>query len=441
MLKDFDTLCLKLSSTTKRTEKENILKEYKDNQLVKDILYFVFNPYITTGISSKKLQRMKTLTYDKSTPTLYTNICDLINDLKEHNSGSDSDLLVIRNFIETCPEYEDLICKIVSKDLRLGIQSTTLNKIYGKNFVPTFDVMLAQRYFDDPEKLLPENVEFILTTKLDGVRCICMYESESNIKFFSRQGQSIEQLNQLRDEVKKYLHPGYMYDGELLLNKSGLLSKDLYRETVKVTSSDKIKENIVFNIFDMVDINAFKNGQSTIEASTRKEMLNNILCQKLYLPKPNYIKEVEILYRGYDKEQIQYWLDKITSEGGEGVMINISNGYYECKRSKSLLKVKKMQTCDLRCIGVEEGTGHNAGRLGAINVEFTAPDNNKYLVDVGSGFTFEDRDFYWNNKDEIIGKIVEIQYFEITQNQQGGYSLRFPVFKYVRNDKTEESMY
>jgi DNA ligase-1 len=36
-------------------------------------------------------------------------------------------------------------------------------------------------------------------------------------------------------------------------------------------------------------------------------------------------------------------------------------------------------------------------------------------------------------------QIVEIQYFEESNNEQGGLSLRFPVFKRVRDDKNEES--
>ena len=108
--------------------------------------------------------------------------------------------------------------------------------------------------------------------------------------------------------------------------------------------------------------------------------------------------------------------------------------------SKVILKVKKMQSADLKCIAVEEGTGQNVGRLGAAIVQLPIGDK-IYEVSVGSGFTFEDREYFWNNREEIVGKIIEVQYFEITQNQQGGYSLRFPVFKAVRNDKTEVSMF
>ena len=56
---------------------------------------------------------------------------------------------------------------------------------------------------------------------------------------------------------------------------------------------------------------------------------------------------------------------------------------------------------------------------------------------VGSGFSDELRRQIWTHEVMIVGKIVEIQYFEETTNADGGISLRFPVFKDFRPDKTE----
>ena len=439
MLKDFKELCDKLQSTTKRTEKENYLREYEDNDYVKRCLFFLFNPYIITGISKKKLAKCnhnfsKTDNYNEEN----FNILDLLEYVREHNTGRDSDLRIVEEFAEANSLYGDFIYQLVSKDLTLGIQATTLNKVYGKDFVPVFDVMLAQRYFDDPEKYLPDGVNYILTTKLDGIRCVCFFDLEGDVRFFSRQGQPIYGLNDVEKEVKQWLEPGYVYDGELLLNnENNLESKDLYRATVKVVNSDLlVKENVVFNIFDKVNIKCFKDGYSPIPASERKQSITTDFSN--YSGK--WLKEVFVLYEGSDKSKIEYWLDAITSNGGEGVMINLSDGPYECKRSKHILKVKKFQSCDLKCIDIEEGTGQNKGRLGALIVEY--PKNGEiYKVSVGSGFTFEDRDYFWKNKDKVINHIVEVQFFEETENQNGGYSLRFPVFKCVRDDKEEISLF
>jgi DNA ligase-1 len=37
----------------------------------------------------------------------------------------------------------------------------------------------------------------------------------------------------------------------------------------------------------------------------------------------------------------------------------------------------------------------------------------------------------------IVGKIITVQYFEETKNQDGGISLRFPTVKVVHGDQRE----
>lgn len=440
LIRRFLNLIKRLQSTSGRIEKENILKEYSDDEEVKAFLHFIFNPYIVTGISTKKLNKVKhkilVSIFDINQDYDFNNPLDLLKYLKEHNTGKDEDLVIVERFAGHHRDYEKLVYAIASKDLKLGVQATTLNKVFGEDFVPTFDVMLAQKYFDDPDKLLPEGTEFILTEKLDGVRCV--YISTINGKFFSRQGQAFKSLIELEEECKQ-LPLGYVYDGELLLeNINNLDSKDLYRETMKVVSADKEKTGVIFNIFDMIPIDDFYKGKSDIPAEKRKSMINEIFSE-LKMP---HLKEVNILYQGNNREAIEENLDRITNAGGEGVMINIANSPYECKRTKGLLKVKKFNAADVRVIDLEEGTGQNKNSLGAVKVEFIGPDNKIYTCKVGSGFKQDERIYFWNNKHKILNKIIEISYFEMTNNQQNSdYSLRFPTFKWLREDKNEISMY
>ena len=85
-------------------------------------------------------------------------------------------------------------------------------------------------------------------------------------------------------------------------------------------------------------------------------------------------------------------------------------------------------------IGVEEGTGRNVGRLGALVCQ--GIDNEREItVNVGSGFSDIDRNEFYINRNIIIGRTVEILSDAITQNQDGSYSLRFPRFLRFRDDK------
>lgn len=442
MLSRFKELVDNLQNNSSRLVKEDLIKQIEGDTLCASLLHFIFNPYIVTGVSKKKVDKYKgKISIDRFSlfdlleePKDYKDIEGMLEYFKQHNTGRDEDLIELEKYAQHNAPYQDLVYSIVSKDLKLGIQATTLNKVLGQGFVPTFDVMLAQKYYDDPDKLLPEGTEFILTEKLDGVRCV--YVATVNGKFFSRQGQAFEGLIELEEECKM-LPLGYVYDGELLLaNDNNLESKDLYRETMKVVSADKEKRNIIFNIFDMLPIDDFYKGISNISAKKRKSMISEIF----YSLKTPHLKEVDVLYQGDDKNAIEEHLRRITNAGGEGVMINIANAPYECKRTKNLLKVKQFQTADVKVIALEPGTGKNYNKLGALRVEFIGPDDKIYTCSVGSGLTDEDRERFWNHPELIEDKIIEIGYFEISKNQNGTYGLRFPTYKWIREDKTEISM-
>lgn len=411
--------------TSSRNGKEEILKQNQDNKLLKDIFKFVYNPYIITGISKKKINK-KINSPSPSMPFI-SNVQEMMGYLKENNTGKDLDILAIQNFIKLAPEeLQELYTQITTKSLKIGVTAKTLNKIYGKGFIPEFNVMLANKYFDRVDKV---KGEFIVTTKLDGGRSVIIKDN-GKIKVFTRQGQPIEDLVEIEEEVK-LLPDNMVYDGELLLkNDKGLKSKDLYRATMKETRKDGIKKNLIFNCFDMLPLEDFQNGICKKPCIDRKFELHEIM-EDLKL---EHIIEVPILYIGKDKDVVLELLEKARKNDEEGVVVNISNAPYKCTRSNDLLKVKVMQSADLKIIGFEKGDGKFSNTLGKIIVNYKG-----YEVGCGSGFTDEDREYIWNNQDKLLGRTAEVQYFEETKNQNGGMSIRFPVFKSIREEGKEVS--
>jgi DNA ligase-1 len=133
-------------------------------------------------------------------------------------------------------------------------------------------------------------------------------------------------------------------------------------------------------------------------------------------------------------------LNKRAVDGGyEGVMIKDVDAPYECKRSHSWLKAKPFIEVTLSITSVEEGTGKNIGRLGAFVCEGT-DDGKDIVVNVGSGFTDDQRIDYWNGRKDLVGKTVEVRADAITQNQDGTYSLRFPRFLTFRGFANGEKL-
>jgi DNA ligase-1 len=421
-----------IKETNSRNDKEQILKDNKDNDLLKDVLKFLYNPFVVTGVSTKKIN--KKVTYTNRNREIY-NIYDLMNYLKKNNSGRDCDLEQIQVYIDHVKYNEkEFIKQFVTKSLKIGLTSNTLNKVYSKGFIPSFGCMLAEKFTKHENKI---NGEFIITPKLDGLRMLTVFE-DGNIKFFSRTGQEINGL----DDIKEDLMVLNMYsndklalvlDGELIaINDENLNSADLFRKTMKIGRKDGVKKGLEYYVFDMIDLDSFKNGHCDKECEIRKYNLSSTINAI----NSNLIKEVPILYQGNDKSVIPQLLEQVLNDDKEGLMLNIANAPYECKRTKNLLKIKTMQTVDLEVIGFEEGTGKYEGMLGSIVVDYKG-----FKVNVGSGFTDEDRIDIWNNKEEYMGRIVEVSYFHesTNQNDDDSLSLRFPIFKCIREIGKEVS--
>ena len=126
-------------------------------------------------------------------------------------------------------------------------------------------------------------------------------------------------------------------------------------------------------------------------------------------------------------------------DGYEGIMIKDPESFYECKRSTTWLKLKPVIEISLEVVNYEEGSGRNLGKLGAVIAE--GEDNGKFFkLNIGSGFSDEQRLNFWKNKEDLIGQIIEIRADSISKSQDGEFwSLRFPRFKCFRGfDKKEK---
>lgn len=410
-----------LMNTTKRNEKIEILNKYKDDKVIQNFLYFVYNPFITTGISDLKFNRALQLSDDIDK----FNSLDAFSEyLRLHNTGTDEDLIKVGNFVTTYPEYKDLMQKYVTKNFQLGVDTKTLNAVFGKDFIPAFNVQLANSYQKRKDKILGKEIN--ITTKIDGVRCFVI-KNKDDIHFYNRSGIEITELNELHEAVSKLKGYSFCLDGELYATGNFKESKDGYKATIERSRIKGIKTGLKLRVFDYLSLDEYKNQNSVTQYRNRRIALIEIVNKINDL----HIELLPSLYEGVASNEI---IDKIAHEqiekGEEGIMINDLHSVYDFKRSDALLKYKLFEDYDLEVIGFEEGDGRNKGTLGALLVKFKG-----FTVKVGSGFSDELRKEIWNNKDEWLGRTVVVKAFEATSNQQGGESLRFPVYIDWRDDK------
>lgn len=327
----------------------------------------------------------------------------------------------------------EFLAPIVNRTLRLGIGKSLLEKT---DITP----MLAKKY--EGGFLVGD---FVVTEKLDGNRCIASFNKVSNQwEFYSRSGKPMK-VNFSMDGFD----PGYIYDGEVMSDIQTELSVQRYsaifndmdfahktfdaqlqfnRTSGLINSSNTNKKGLVYNVFDVIAPGAYHE---------RRSILNTLN------PMAPDVRILPTLYTGHDMETVKMLLGRMTQMGGEGIMLNRIDRGYEHKRSDALLKYKQVQYMDMRVTGWYEGTGKYAGWVGGLHCTLTTADGTVINCDVGSGLSDAQRMEWAVDSSRIVGKIVQIGYHEVTQNEENigtnVYSLRFPRLIKVRTDKTTTS--
>lgn len=415
-----------IKNNSSRKVKEELLKRYEDVDGLKDIFRFVYNPIITTGLAKKKLEKEIT---SVDVVRELKDIHEAIQFVTDNNTGTDYIVKSIQVFLETkliTDEEREFAKAILTKDLPIGISVTTLNKVYGDNFIQKHKVMKGQKY--DPNKYLLKGEEFYISIKIDGLRSTT-FNYEDRAEFKTTGGLLYEGLVELED-LMNLLPKGFVYEGELLArNTDNLNSNELFRLTSSRVKTDGIKKDVRFLLFDMIPIEDYEKKKGTTPYKLRRAILESTIKQ--YLPGQDLIDLTPVLYVGNDKSQIDYYFNEVVSQGFEGLMVHLADGIFELKKSKNVLKVKPQHTIDLRVLDIEEDI--RGGKCGSIIVDYHG-----HRVGV-AGLKNQQKIDFWNDPSSIIGKIVEISYMEETKNEKGGISLRHSSLERVRVDKNEVS--
>lgn len=139
-----------IASVSCRNEKEEILRKNSDNHLLLEVLKFVYDPFILTGLSTKKISKDTYLSHSVELNTVE----EVMQYLKKNSTGKDIDIANIHHFIyRHDKELQEFFKQVFTKGLKIGLTSSTLNKIYGKGFIKEFNVMLAKKFKDNKHKI------------------------------------------------------------------------------------------------------------------------------------------------------------------------------------------------------------------------------------------------------------------------------------------------
>jgi DNA ligase-1 len=419
----------KLQSITGANAKCEFIKAHRDDTYFKRFLYFALNPMLTYNISKKSTDKlMAEENFDGQKLIFFNDIFECCEHLSRLRGMDDATLRQVKMLLNVkYPERDerDLYIQLLSKKVRLGIAAKTINKII-PNLIPEWEVQQAYTVEKYP---LKEGTEFWLTQKLNGARAT-LYEGQ----LLARSGMPYKGLEHITDALSWLRVAGFVADGELTLKDKGDLSdNEAFRVSTGILNSDNVNKTVIcYTIFDMIPVKDFDALKPQVTYRYRRDILNQFA--ERIADTDGAVKVLPVLYHGTDQSKIEELLEQMVREDKEGLMIN-TDAPYRRTRHKGILKVKRFYTMDLPIIRCEEGTGRLSGTLGAFVLKYKENE-----VKVGSGFTDEQREQFWNNRDDMEGLLCEVKYKEISQDKGTGLeSLQFPVFVGIRTDKTEVS--
>ena len=433
-----------LRNTNSRILKEEILAKYwkeyldmyvknNDNEPLASLLNlfrYVYNYdtqfYITSANILKKDLTEKGLFAGKNYPLLW----DLLEDLSNRVITGHQAIVAVQQFLKKLhnEKLEKLVLDIIDKDLKCGLSEVTINKVCG-NIIKTYNVALADKY--NPKKHIL-NSDWVIERKLDGVRCNVINRNGA-IKCYSRQGKEITTLGKLVNELQGKLPDNTVLDGEIcLVDENGLESFQGIMKEIK--RKDHTIQNPLLLVFDMLTLEEFENKKSTTKYTDRVERLKEWYNLQNWNTSNKVAKHLSIVnYERYNPEVLKEWNERVKEYNWEGLMFRKDVGY-EGKRSQNLLKYKMFMDEEFKVLGVEEGdaqevingVAHKIKCVGSLVIEYKG---NK--VNVGTGLSLQQRKRWYEHPEEIIGSTITVKFFEPTQNQDGSWSLRFPVLKAI----------
>jgi len=420
-----ETIIQRLEADNSRLAKEAVLAEAAKEGLTEffDGVRMALDKLYTFGIKqvpSKEEEGGQGLSW--------TNFLELADALYRRNiTGHEArDAVKLAMDVATGPQWNDFYRRILIKDLRCGVSEKTVNKVLKKTdivLVPVFECMLAHDSANHESKL--GGVK-LLEPKLDGVRCITVVDHISRtVTQYTRNGKVLENFSHITTALEGHIDDfarSYVLDGEVVSDSFQSLMKQVHRKDNVQAGDARLA------LFDILPLNEFKAGVSVMGQRRRSRFLKDFKHIFDAVGCVDLVPQTEVdLDTLLGEEEFKDYNRDMVAQGYEGIMIKDPDAAYECKRSASWLKMKPFIEVSLGVVGVEEGTGRNAGRLGALICE--GQDHGKNIsVNVGSGFTDEARKESWAARDSLVGQVVEVRADAVTQNQDGTYSLRFPRF-------------
>jgi len=402
-----------LEAEPSRLAKEAILKENKDNELLRDCFSAALDPYRQYGVTNFNKPVPVPVNQQSSTDGVVKNWLNLLTIFQRRINVGNAARTRIFEFFSACTALEQKWCeRIITKNLRCGATEATVNKIWPK-LIPKFEVQLAEE-----AKLDEVKYPVYVDRKIDGLRLIA-FISQGTVTLMTRGGKEVETLPALTEALSK-LVGDWVLDGEIYGGN--------WNDSQSVIHSSKTRKDdskMVYNVFDAMSLAEWR-SQNSLDFLSRQKLLMQ-LVQKIDSPLVVRV-EGDIVV---DEETLMLFHKKSLELGYEGTMLKTLDSSYKFGRGKNVTKLKPLS----RWTGVVVGS-YRGSKGGKWENEFggfyVMVKGSKRPTQVGGGFSDEQRKTFLGAG---VGRVVEVEGQELTKDGM----IRFPVFVGFREEADLDS--
>jgi len=421
-----DHLLNEIAANNSRNFKIEKLKMHSDDETLKEVVRLALDPF--TQFYQRKIPEYECTA---AQPVSLNFAIGALSHLSQRKVTGNAAIDYLRNLLSACSEGDArVIERIIQKDLKCGVSESTANKVWA-NLVHEYPVMLCSPF----EQKLVDKITYpaYAQLKMDGMRFNAIVKHTDNgatVEFRSRNGKELNLLGNLETEfIEMAANIDYVFDGELLVYENGIIldrqtGNGILNKANKGTISEDDAARVHATVWDAIPYADFTKGKCALTYQTRLQFLAS-----MPLPDKVHLVETTVVY---DLEAAQVIFEDYLAAGQEGIILKDAMGIWEDKRSKGQIKFKGELECDLKIVGVEEGTGKYKGMLGAIICESA---DGVVKTRVGSGFNDWQRETLWG--ENLLDKIAALKYNMRSVDKQGKHSLFLPIVLEIRLDKTE----
>ena len=417
MLKD---ILNELNESNSSNYKLDILKKYKDNSELKKLLELTYNRnkynfnvskncIIKDNPSILKLNGSKTI----------DELLSALEILGEGTiRGNEAHQFVYNHLKCLDNDNKEIFLNVLGRDLKIGLNVKSINKVF-KNLIPKPNYMRCAVLSEKTLKKI--NFPAFIQLKMDGTYRE-IHVADGQVTGKTRSGE--EYFNPvLFKEMENF--PNGFYTGELTID-----GESRFTGNGLINSLNPPYEKITFTVWDYLTDDDYLEKTKTPYYS-RFESLSDIIEKH----KSNRVKLVPNHEVNSIDEALKYVSDWM-EQGLEGGVLKDKNNVFKNGTSGTQLKIKLKVDAEMRITGFTDGTigTKREGKIGAI--QFSNDEGT--IKGQCSGFSDEELDLFTKNKDNLIGRIISVEFNDIVKSENNDYyALSHPRFIEIRNDKDE----